>query len=168
MVRAIRENGQRSTTAIESKTVEELEASALTQAARVFQRFCHPYVLFSGGRDSLVALHLTKKACSSIGIETKAIHIDTTVETPGNLEYVRDICTSMDIELFLVKPRLSYFEMVRRWGFPTMSRRWCKWRLKIRPTRRFIRSLALKDLVLVDGLRSSESWIRKRMANHKR
>jgi 3'-phosphoadenosine 5'-phosphosulfate sulfotransferase (PAPS reductase)/FAD synthetase len=126
------------------------------------------FVLFSGGSDSLAALSLSVDMANCVKQSVTAIHCDTTIETPGNLRYVRHMCSELGVELKVLHPRETYAEMVERWGFPTMSRRWCKWRLKIRPTRRFLRKhLRGRPAILVDGLRRDESWLRRRMRNHR-
>jgi len=60
-----------------------------------------PIVLFSGGRDSLVTLHVVR----SLAEKVTAIHVDTTVSTPGNLEYVKRICDELDVELVILRPK---------------------------------------------------------------
>ena len=45
-----------------------------------------PYVLYSGGRDSLVALHITAKLAESLHKQVHVLHVDTTASTPGNRE----------------------------------------------------------------------------------
>ena len=50
------------------------------------------YVLFSGGKDSLAALSLVGAACKSLDKKVVAVHADTTVGIPDNLEYVIEAC----------------------------------------------------------------------------
>ena len=138
----------------------------LQETNHIIRQYLKEYdvlVLFSGGRDSLVALDIVVRNAVISGKHIKAIHVDTTIETPGNIEYVQKICKDYNVELYLLKPKQSYFDMVKRYGFPTRSRRWCKWRLKVRPVRRFIKDMDMKNVILVSGLRIYESNLRKRM-----
>jgi len=117
------------------------------------------YCLFSGGRDSLVALHLSKTVCKGIPLE--AVHVDTTVSTPGNLEYVRGVCEALNVKLTIVKPRNDFFTYVEKWGFPTVTRRWCCYHLKIEPLKDYFSRQSDKSGLIVDGMRREESYRRE-------
>ena len=119
------------------------------------------YALFSGGRDSLVALHLSKLVSERLKIGLKALHVDTTISTPGNLEYVQETCSSLQIELIVLKPRCDFFCLVGRWGFPTATRRWCCYHLKIEPLKKFFEKIDTSRALVVDGIRADESWRRR-------
>ncbi len=120
-----------------------------------------PHVLFSGGKDSLVAMHMTKKIAKLRRKMVKAIHVDTTVSTPGNKEYVERACQEMGVELIVLKPKVDYFTLVEKWGFPVLTRRWCKKYLKVFPVRDFMRTKGQDNVILVDGVRAQESWIKR-------
>lgn len=117
------------------------------------------YVLFSGGRDSLVALHLAWRIRKALNIHLEAVHVDTTVSTPGNIDYVKTVCDKLGINLVLVRPKESFFELVERWGFPTATRRWCCYHLKIEPLKRYFMTCIQKGCrgLIVDGIRADES-----------
>jgi len=134
------------------------EISCLTSLENLLAGFPHAYVLFSGGRDSLVALHIAKRACQSLDLELTAVHVDTTVSTPGNLDYVKDACKKLDIKLDVVRPKEDFFTLVKRWGFPTVTRRWCCYHLKIEPLKRYFKG---KEGIILDGMRMDESSRRK-------
>jgi len=124
-------------------------------------RDSEPHVLFSGGKDSLVAMHIARKITRSIRKKVRAIHVDTTVSTPGNKEYVKRTCDEMGVELIMLKPKVDYFTLVERWGFPVMTRRWCKKYLKVFPVRDYLRNKDPDSVILVDGVRAQESWIKR-------
>lgn len=126
-----------------------------------------PYVLFSGGKDSLVALHMMKKILKRMSRRLTVIHTDTGISTPGNRDYVVATCEKLNVRLVLLSPRENYFTLVKRWGFPTLTRRWCKWQLKVMPVKRFLDTRDRSKVLLVDGVRGAESWIKRRM-NHQR
>jgi phosphoadenosine phosphosulfate reductase len=128
------------------------------------------FTLFSGGRDSLVALHLSKAVSERLGVGLSAVHVDTTVSTPGNLEYVKETCKELRIKLVVLRPRLDFFSLVDKWGFPTVTRRWCCYHLKIEPLKIFFKSIDVSRAMVVDGIRAEESWRRKnfpKLARHR-
>ena len=120
-----------------------------------------PIVLFSGGRDSLVVLHIVKTVAESIGIDdVTAIYADTTVSTPGNLDYVKDVCKELEVTLVVVKPEQDFFKLVEKWGFPTRTRRWCCYALKIKPIKDYLKTIE-DNKVIFDGIRRNESHKRR-------
>lgn len=124
-----------------------------------------PYVLYSGGKDSLVALHITVKLAETIGRHVYAVHVDTTAATPGNREYVEHSCKELGVELIVLKPKVDYFTLVEKWGFPVMTRRWCKRYLKVFPVRDYLRDKDREKLILLDGVRAQESWMKRSIQN---
>lgn len=119
------------------------------------------YCLFSGGRDSLVALHISREVGELLSIPLEAVHVDTTVSTPGNLEYVKGVCEALRVKLTIVTPRHDFFTYVKKWGFPTATRRWCCYHLKIEPLKDYFSSREDRQGLIVDGIRSGESQRRK-------
>ncbi len=91
------------------------------EAKKILLGFKEIYVMFSGGKDSLVALHLT---WSIFPDKTKALFIDTGISTPRLKDYVKEITKEMGIELIIIGPKYDYFELVNRMGFPTITHRW--------------------------------------------
>ena len=67
------------------ETINRIQALLETNEAQ-------PYVLFSGGKDSLTTLSLVKDASKRLGKKIVAVHADTTVGLPENLDYVQRIC----------------------------------------------------------------------------
>lgn len=119
------------------------------------------FSLFSGGRDSLTTLHISKRISNLLGIKLKALHVDTTVSTPGNLDYVQETCRNLNVELVVLRPKYDFFTLVEKWGFPTATRRWCCYHLKIEPLKEFFKSINISNVLIVDGIRAEESWRRK-------
>jgi len=128
-------------------------------AAKLIEKY-QPYVLFSGGRDSLVTLHLVKRVSEAKKTKVLAVFVDTTNSTPGNKGYVVKICKKLKVKLKIVRPKEDFFSLVRKWGFPTVTRRWCCYHLKIEPLRRFFRKIDAPKIVF-DGMRAEESPKRK-------
>jgi len=125
------------------------------EAKKILLGFKEIYVMFSGGRDSLVALHLTHSIYPE---KTKALFINTGIATPGLLDYVKGVTKELGIELTIIEPKYNYFELVNKKGFPTLTKRWCKHYLKLEPLQDFIKDK--KDIILVTGVRKDESWMK--------
>jgi phosphoadenosine phosphosulfate reductase len=128
--------------------------SEATHAIRAFAG-SNPVVSFSGGKDSLVALDLCVKA----GIK-KAVFADTTVEFEDTLRYVETIRQFYGIDLAVVRPKRSFFDLIQIFGFPSRRSRWCCEALKFGP----LGTYALENGItsFVTGLRSEESRKRRK------
>lgn len=78
-------------------------------------------VAFSGGKDSLVALHLMLQ----VDENPLVIFNNTTVEFPETLEYVRNLADSWGFELKVASPPKNMLKMVKKKGWATHEERWC-------------------------------------------
>jgi len=138
--------------------IASLEERTLKSLSNVIKsnRVKRLYVLFSGGRDSLVVLHLAYRVRKFLKVPIIAVYVSTTVATPGNLKYVKQVCNKYHIKLKVVKPYPNYFTLVKRWGFPTSHRRWCCYHLKIKPLKRYFGTQPRNGLI-IDGIRRDES-----------
>lgn len=72
---------------------------------------------FSGGKDSIVLLDLTKKS----GVKFEAVYSNTTIDPPGTIPFIRNNYP----EVKIVNPKESFFQLVARKGLPSRQRRWC-------------------------------------------
>ena len=137
------------------------EAEALNSFIGLIEKSAleHIFVLFSGGRDSLVVLHMAHRVGRALELSVEAVHVDTTVSTPGNIDYVESVCKKFNVKLSVVKPELDFFALVERWGFPTATRRWCCYHLKIEPLKRYFMQVLEQSRqgLIVDGIRAEES-----------
>jgi 3'-phosphoadenosine 5'-phosphosulfate sulfotransferase (PAPS reductase)/FAD synthetase len=120
-----------------------------------------PFVLFSGGRDSLCALHYLATLASSLGQTVTALHVDTTAGFPEVTGYVESICRRLEVRLEIVTPGVDYFTLAKEWGIPGVSSRWCCRELKIRPMAEFLARVPDRKIVF-DGIRAMESAVRGR------
>lgn len=97
-------------------------------------------VSYSGGKDSDVILELAKMS----GINYRAIYKNTTIDPPGTIQHVKE----MGVEI--LRPKMTFFQIIEKCGFPNRSRRFC---CKI-----------LKEYKVLDnaiqGIRRSESTAR--------
>jgi len=117
----------------------------------------HSYVLFSGGKDSLCSLALLKETASG---QLTAVHVDTTVSLPENLQYVENMCKTLEVPLVVLRPKKDFFTQAKKIGAPRFNARWCCFALKIKPMRDFLRSQPPGRLVF-DGIRNEESIKRR-------
>jgi 3'-phosphoadenosine 5'-phosphosulfate sulfotransferase (PAPS reductase)/FAD synthetase len=89
---------------------------------------------FSGGKYSLVLLHLAHRAFK----EVKAVYVDTTQTIPECDEYVKKISDEWGTELTIIKREdMNFWSLVERKGFPHVRFRWCMKELKSIPLRLF-------------------------------
>jgi len=67
--------------------LEELEAEAIYIIREVFAQFDNPGILFSGGKDSIVVLHLARKAFWPAKVPFPLIHVDTGHNFPETIAF---------------------------------------------------------------------------------
>jgi len=124
--------------------------------------FPHKRVLFSGGRDSTVALHLVRSHCDYV----RAVHIDTSCALPVLLPPVRRVCELVHVPLDVVRPEADFFDLAKKRGCPTIRRRWCMTELKLKPLKRYFDRLDplryQKGIVVFDGRKASDSPRRRK------
>lgn len=72
-------------------------------------------VAYSGGKDSDVILELVKMS----GINYRAIYKNTTIDPPGTIKHVKE----MGVEI--VRPRMTFREILSNHGMPSRFRRFC-------------------------------------------
>lgn len=72
-------------------------------------------VAYSGGKDSDVILQLVREA----NIPYRAIYKNTTIDPPGTIKHVKE----MGVEI--MQPKMSFFHMIEKKGFPSMFTRFC-------------------------------------------
>ena len=100
---------------------------------------------YSGGKDSDVILELAKMA----GINYRAIYKCTTIDPPGTIKH----CLDNGVEI--IRPKMSFFQIIENRGFPTRRARFCCEQLK---------EYKIMDKS-IQGIRRSESI--KRAKNYK-
>lgn len=75
---------------------------------------------YSGGKDSDVILELAKLA----GIKFRAIYKNTTIDPPGTIKH----CRKNNVEI--LPPKINFFSLINKKGFPTFRCRFCCKELK--------------------------------------
>jgi phosphoadenosine phosphosulfate reductase len=145
----------------------KLITTTIKEIRKIGSKFENVYAMFSGGRDSLVTLHLSLRALKN---KVEALFIDTGISTPGLKEYVESIAKEFNVKLNIVSPKYNYFELVLKKGFPTITRRWCKEYLKLKPLKDWINERDPEKILLITGVRADESWMKartKKLLKHK-
>lgn len=108
-------------------------------------------IAFSGGKDSIVLLHLAERT----GLEFQYLHTNTTIDPPGHLNFIRSNYPNVEI----LNPRYSFYKIIEKYGLPTRHRRFCCQHLK---------EYAGKGCKVFEGLRIDEGIKRgKRLAGLK-
>lgn len=90
----------------------------IRQAVKLLQVFGKGKVVevsYSGGKDSDVILELAKMA----GIEYRAIYKNTSIDPPHTITH----CKSNGCEI--IRPKETFFNIVKKHGLPTMRARFC-------------------------------------------
>lgn len=72
-------------------------------------------VSYSGGKDSEVVLHLFKKA----KVPFSVVYRNTTIDPPYTLQHV------LSRGATILQPRYRFFELIRKKGLPSFTRRFC-------------------------------------------
>lgn len=97
-------------------------------------------VSYSGGKDSDVILQLTKEA----GIPYRAIYKNTTIDPAGTINHAKEMGAE------ILQPKQTFFQLIKRKGFPTRRARFCCSELK---------EYKVLDKA-IQGIRTSESAAR--------
>jgi len=72
-------------------------------------------ISYSGGKDSDVILELAKMA----DIRFEAIYKNTTIDPPGTIKHCRDMGVT------ILNPKMTFFQLIEKKGFPTRRARFC-------------------------------------------
>jgi sulfate adenylyltransferase subunit 2 len=89
------------------KHLQELESESIFIIREVFAQFENPVILFSGGKDSIVITHLTKKAFWPAKIPFPLLHIDTGHNFPETLNYRDWLAKELDVKLIVASVQKS-------------------------------------------------------------
>jgi phosphoadenosine phosphosulfate reductase len=105
--------------------INEQLQKKIDRAIRLLQGVQNGYdgeieVAYSGGKDSDVILQLAKES----GIRYRAIHKSTTIDPPGTIAHVKE----MGVEI--LRPKISFFNLVAKKGLPSRFYRFCCEQLK--------------------------------------
>lgn len=146
--------------------IDEQKTSTIRGHVRVLKRDIlelmkkrKPYLLFSGGKDSIATLLYLKKIANNLN-DLTVVHVDTIAGLPENLDYVKKVCNYLDVNLEIVHPKVDYFTLAKEWGIPSFGFRWCCRELTIKPISEYFSDIK-EPKVVFDGIRAAESNVRK-------
>lgn len=112
-------------------------------------------VAFSGGKDSLVALHLAL----SINPKIEVIFNNTTIEFPETISYVTRLARDWNLNLHITIPKVPFFHTLKKIGWATHGNRWCCRPYKEEPALEYMRKRGI--LAEVTGTTRTESIYRR-------
>ena len=81
--------------------LKELEAEAIFVMREVAAQFENPAILFSGGKDSILMVHLAKKAFFPAKIPFPLVHIDTGHNFPECITFRDDLAEELGVKLIV-------------------------------------------------------------------
>jgi len=121
------------------------------------------HVSFSGGKDSLVTLDLTRNAIKK---PFKVFFANTGIEFPQTVDFVRRFCKDNDLDLTEVKAENAFFENLPSFGPPAKDFRWCCKVCKLAPINSVMEECTHggRKCLTIDGKRKYESFARSRIA----
>ncbi len=98
--------------------LKELEDEAIFVLREVSAQFERKVILFSGGKDSIVLVHLAKKAFWPAKIPFSLLHIDTGHNFEETLKFRDDLAKELNIELIvrLVQDSINQGKVVEETG----------------------------------------------------
>ena len=82
-----------------SEQLRSLESESIHIIREVVAEFERPMLLFSGGKDSIVMLHLASKALQPANLSFPIVHIDTGHNFPEVIEYRDKVVSKFGIDL---------------------------------------------------------------------
>jgi len=124
---------------------------------------------FSGGKDSSCLILLAQQTDADF----KLMYMTSGIELPGSLEFVQKEAERLGLDLLVSDPVKHYqgdfCYWVRKIGyFPSYHYSYCSVRLKIRPSRAYLRTLyGFKHIYRINGVRKSESTRRSKIYKDK-
>lgn len=103
--------------------LQQLESEAIYVLREVAAQFERPVLLFSGGKDSILLVHLARRAFWPARIPFPLLHIDTGHNFPETLAFRDRLVAQMDVELLVryVQDSIDRGRVVEERG-PTASR----------------------------------------------
>jgi len=134
------------------------EESAMNLIRKYADEFDRVFVLFSGGRDSLVTLHLVMRA---LGKSFKVVY----TRLPGNTapecdNYVFNICKRWRLKLIVAYLDYNFWKKLKEAGFPYIAKgttRWCKDEFKYKVWKK----LGGYQTLFITGVKRSDRKVRE-------
>lgn len=136
-----------------------VEARSQKVIALTVERMGKPVVVsFSGGKDSMVALHLTV----NLGLEPVVLFNNTGIELPETYETVHKVVEDFGLKLVEASAENRFWNAVYNFGVPGRDYRWCCKICKLAPLARTVKSSWPGGALNIVGQRAFESIDRAR------
>lgn len=136
-------------TRLESKGVSDIKSFISNKKKPVT-------ISFSGGKDSLAAFGLLKRATKDFHM----IFIDTGIEFPETVSYVNKFAREYQQKLMVADAGNAFWEQVDQFGPPAKDFRWCCKVCKLGPVTELIAERFADGTITVEGNRALESFAR--------
>lgn len=118
------------------------------------------YVAFSGGKDSLVCLDLTKKALNK---NFSALFLNTGIDYEETVNFVHEYCKLNNIDLIELNAGDIFWKKLKLYDHPTKDNRWCCETCKLQLLTKLCSPK--QTFITVDGKRKYESFNRSKIKN---
>lgn len=109
-----------------------LEAKMILSERRLAIWFDHwdgnVYVSFSGGKDSTVLADLCARFCKKYGWKLYLLFVNTGLEYPEIQKFTKTFAEwlrntySIDVQLDIVRPEMRFDEVIKKYGYPVISK----------------------------------------------
>ncbi|QLH75215.1 MAG: phosphoadenosine phosphosulfate reductase family protein [Methanomassiliicoccales archaeon] len=140
--------------------LEKMESKAVSDIRSFIGNKRKPVsVSFSGGKDSLAAYGLLKRAHEDFDM----IFIDTGIEFPETVRYVNRFAEAEHGRLNVAKAGNAFWEQVGQFGPPAKDFRWCCKVCKLGPVTDLIQAKYPQGTITVEGNRALESFSRSKI-----
>jgi phosphoadenosine phosphosulfate reductase len=116
-------------------------------------------VSFSGGKDSLVALELARRARPQLDL----LFSNTGLEYPETVEHIRRLAREQGLRLIEKGAGNAFWDNLPRFGVPAKDYRWCCKVCKLAPMTELLQECFPKGVLTVEGRRRRESFARLRI-----
>ena len=102
----------------------------------------------SGGKDSLYMLKLILSNPDKYPLDG-VVHFELEIVYPfikNVIDYMENECKRAGIKFLRIKPRHSWYDLLEKYGFPTMICRWCNSKYKLDAKRQLVEMLKAQGL----------------------
>ncbi len=87
--------------------LDELESEAIYILREAWSQFKNPVILFSGGKDSAVVIHLAQKAFYPLRIPFPLLHVDTGHNFPETIDFRNELVHEVGAKLIIASVQES-------------------------------------------------------------
>ena len=105
----------------------------------------------SGGKDSLYMLNLILHNLDKYPLDG-VVHFELEIDYPfikNVIDYMENECKKHGIKFVRIKPRITWKELYKKYGFPTRTARWCNSKYKLDAKRQTKEYLKEQGMYLV-------------------